>query len=256
MNRKKFLNLGYHAVKCRGQKQLDDGVSIEAGRNAEERFFQTHPIWSTVDQTKVGVNRLSMKLVTLLEEIVQSGMPAVLKEIDIKLQAAQAEMYALGTSLDNATARRFHYTTLVENYFDIMFSAIKGTYTGPNVAGFFFNEDKSLQTNFLRARFKQFDVVYRDKISKFNLTQKSRERSQSEVIVGEKIAFSATIKERYYPRIVGMVTKVFSTSISVDYSSSSYNIPNDSWKFLEANQSVNDLTWLKDKISVLLYYLF
>jgi hypothetical protein len=32
MNKKKTLKLGYHAVKCRGQKQLDDAITISEGK--------------------------------------------------------------------------------------------------------------------------------------------------------------------------------------------------------------------------------
>ena len=35
MNKKKVLRLGYHVVKRRGQKELDDEVTINEGKEAE-----------------------------------------------------------------------------------------------------------------------------------------------------------------------------------------------------------------------------
>jgi interferon-induced GTP-binding protein Mx len=59
--------LGYHVVKCRGQIDLNNEVSIEAGRVSEANFFKTRYPWSTLDWRLTGTEQLVTKLSSLLE---------------------------------------------------------------------------------------------------------------------------------------------------------------------------------------------
>lgn len=65
------LSLGWCMVKNPGQQDLKRGDDFD--RHASEKaFFGTHEIWSKVDNDKVGVDSLRLRLVELLTAIVQN----------------------------------------------------------------------------------------------------------------------------------------------------------------------------------------
>ncbi|KAE9062494.1 hypothetical protein PF010_g29379, partial [Phytophthora fragariae] len=45
LNKKKRMHLGYHAVKCRSQRELTKGTSIDKGVANELAFFGQHEYW-------------------------------------------------------------------------------------------------------------------------------------------------------------------------------------------------------------------
>ncbi|KAG7380706.1 hypothetical protein PHYBOEH_011337 [Phytophthora boehmeriae] len=45
LNKKKKMRLGYHAVKCRSQRELSKGVTIGEGVSNETAFFTEHEYW-------------------------------------------------------------------------------------------------------------------------------------------------------------------------------------------------------------------
>lgn len=67
------FKLGFHAVKCRGQKDLDASVDIATGLQREKEFFQEHPIWGREGDIAdlVGIPRLKNKLSDLYMTMVQ-----------------------------------------------------------------------------------------------------------------------------------------------------------------------------------------
>lgn len=85
-NKTKHLKLGYHVVKCRGQSDLNNGVTIERGIKDEADFFGTHDSWCTVDSTLKGINTLGPKLVNLLERQIEKALPIVIKEVDNQIR--------------------------------------------------------------------------------------------------------------------------------------------------------------------------
>lgn len=58
--------LGFHMVKCRSQKELDDGITLKASLKKEEIFFNvTEPWRNEPNKSLFGVAKLSDKLATL-----------------------------------------------------------------------------------------------------------------------------------------------------------------------------------------------
>lgn len=79
LNKTKHLKLGYHVVKCRGQEDLNKGVSISEGVDKENEFFKSHNIWGDVDSSLKGIGKLGPKLVSLLDQLIESALPEVIK---------------------------------------------------------------------------------------------------------------------------------------------------------------------------------
>ena len=63
------LELGYTVVKCRGQKAVEDKMSLEEAIESEEEFFKNHVLFSSLYQDKkTGIQNLSHQLTKQLVE--------------------------------------------------------------------------------------------------------------------------------------------------------------------------------------------
>lgn len=138
LNKRKKLKLGYTIVKCRGQIDLNDGVSIQKGIKNEIDYFQKSPIWSKLLRPDLlGINNLRLKLVSLLEEIILLELPNVIKDIDIQKAGCQEKLKALGQPMDTHFSRRNLYINVINSYYGYMESAIGGEYRNQNSVKFF-----------------------------------------------------------------------------------------------------------------------
>ena len=63
------LQLGYTVVKCRGQKAIENKISLEDATDSEENFFKNHELLNTLyNEKKTGVQNLSHQLTKQLVE--------------------------------------------------------------------------------------------------------------------------------------------------------------------------------------------
>ena len=63
------LELGYTVVKCRGQKAVEDKMSLEEAIESEEEFFKNHELFNNLYQDKkTGIQNLSHQLTKQLVE--------------------------------------------------------------------------------------------------------------------------------------------------------------------------------------------
>ncbi|KAI9349172.1 interferon-induced GTP-binding protein Mx [Obelidium mucronatum] len=114
MNRKKELKLGYHAVRCRGQKDLNEGVSISDGIELEKEFFTQKDAWKDVDPEYWGISNLTEKLVRHLEHLIAKTLSSVISEINSHLHNCKTELNQLGEALSSNAERRAFYSNYVE----------------------------------------------------------------------------------------------------------------------------------------------
>jgi len=165
LNRKKHLKLGYHAVKCRGQKELNEKVSIQEGNNKEKIFFETSKFWSRtqVPENLVGIGNLRSKLVTLLEEIIIRELPNVISDIDDKMAESQEKLTRLGEPMDSVGLKRSHYSKCTDAYLYLMKSTIEGNYS---VSDFFqTSPENQQQDNRFRAIVRKKDELFQTEIT-------------------------------------------------------------------------------------------
>jgi len=130
-NRTKSLKLGYHAVRCRGQFDVTNGVNIEQGLLNENTFFNTHGDWSRVSKKLVGTVNLKQKLSNLLEEHIEKALPFVQTEICRQLDTCQADLVDLGPAMQSTSERRRLFEKSLRTLEQSVVGGIKGTYHGP-----------------------------------------------------------------------------------------------------------------------------
>ena len=102
--------LGFHMTKCRGQKQLNEGVTLKDSLALESEFFSsTEPWCSQEDQRMFGVANLKEQLAELQVKIVESSMPGVLSEISSIKSKALADLESMGEEIESTETRRVLY---------------------------------------------------------------------------------------------------------------------------------------------------
>ncbi|KAJ3064610.1 hypothetical protein HDU98_012013 [Podochytrium sp. JEL0797] len=202
MNRKKTLKLGYHAVKCRGQKDLEAKLSISQGIVRENKFFADHDVWGRVDPSYVGIHRLTDKLVKILEDIIARSLPAVLKEIDSRLAKCKVDLNKLGVSTDSVSSRRLFYHGYVESVQKLLRDSVDGNY-----------EDKFFSSfqpdNRARALIRKKEPEFRDAIAKTQAFETYA--TSTTVLVGDLV--EVDFESEWLPRRVALVAE---TKISHD----------------------------------------
>ncbi|KAI9350922.1 P-loop containing nucleoside triphosphate hydrolase protein [Obelidium mucronatum] len=233
LNRKKMLKLGYHAVKCRGQKDLNDGVSIADGITKEAEFFETHAVWRKVDPSYFGIGRLTEKLVKILEAVIGGSLPAVIKEIDQRLGSVEKELEELGTPLESAASRQLYYYSLLESIQEIVGKAASGNYDHE----FFLNSDDDID-NRTRALIRDKECVFRKAVTMTEV-EELHVSSQSPPEIGNLVEVYL-IKKWCLSR----VTSVSSENILCDRQPSTWIAKGSGWRHI----STMDLSSLKEKI--------
>lgn len=128
LNKKKRMHLGYHAVKCRNQRELTNGVSIEQGWSNERNFFREHEYWRKLPDHIWGIERLTDRLVHILQDNIRRSLPKVIHEIDERTELAQQALAAMGSALDSEASRRHQFSKWVNQYLQQMKAVMVGEY--------------------------------------------------------------------------------------------------------------------------------
>jgi dynamin 1-like protein len=99
LNRVYPLRRGYIAVVNRGQKDINEDLSIREGLRKEEIFFKNHPVYATDRNlvTKCGTKILAKTLNNILMHHIRDVLPDVKNRISTMMCDVQAELDALGT---------------------------------------------------------------------------------------------------------------------------------------------------------------
>jgi dynamin 1-like protein len=85
------LKLGYYAVKCRSQKNINDKVTIRDAILLEKKFFNEHPDYSSFAES-MGIPFLSKSLNQILVNHIKKSLPQLNSQIKAKLADKENEM--------------------------------------------------------------------------------------------------------------------------------------------------------------------
>ncbi|KAF1321597.1 Interferon-induced gtp-binding protein mx, partial [Globisporangium splendens] len=200
MNKKKFMHLGYHAVKCRSQRDVSSGVSIEVGLMNEKRFFIDHEYWHRLPEHIWGISNLSNRLVSILQDNIRRSLPKVIQEINERIEDAIKGLQELGETLETAGARRQQFGRWMNAYLRYMDAAVSGHYDvlpkihaqqpkseGRIAKGLAFVEASGFVDLRLRAVLRHSDSKFRDAIKATKSSAWRNGKAQQDVCVGDII---------------------------------------------------------------------
>ncbi|XP_051559615.1 interferon-induced GTP-binding protein MxA-like [Myxocyprinus asiaticus] len=92
------LTKGYMIVRCRGQKEIMDQVTLNEATETEKAFFKDHPHFSTLyEEGFATIPKLAEKLTIELVHHIQKSLPRLEEQIEAKLEETQKDLEAYGT---------------------------------------------------------------------------------------------------------------------------------------------------------------
>nr|AAR99716.1 interferon inducible Mx protein [Dicentrarchus labrax]AAR99717.1 interferon inducible Mx protein [Dicentrarchus labrax] len=101
------LKKGYMIVKCRGQKEITEKVSLTEAIEREKAFFNDHVFFQTLyNDGHATVPKLAEKLTLELVHHIERSLPRLEEQIEEKLQQTRAELERYGNGPPSDAAER------------------------------------------------------------------------------------------------------------------------------------------------------
>ncbi|KAH0593527.1 hypothetical protein MHUMG1_08665 [Metarhizium humberi] len=162
--------LGWHVLKNRDHKVRD---SPSLGRNEDEESFFSKGIWSSVDQSYLGIKSLMPRLSNILRNQILQQVPSIIEVVDRDIDRRKAQLERLGKPRCTISEQRKYLMQVSREFTTLMKAAVDGEYNDA-----FFGSAKSDEgyRRRLRARIQNTLTSFEKEI---------RERGQSRVIVDD-----------------------------------------------------------------------
>ncbi|KAM3836878.1 LOW QUALITY PROTEIN: interferon-induced GTP-binding protein Mx3-like [Vipera latastei] len=118
-NQKVHLKKGYMIVKCRGQSDLTDKLSLEDAIKREREFFEEHNFFSCLlEEGKATIPLLAEKLTQELTEHIQKSLPALEKQIEISLEEIHERLQKYGEGVPESLEEKKYFFVQKINAFN------------------------------------------------------------------------------------------------------------------------------------------
>ncbi|XP_060791630.1 interferon-induced GTP-binding protein Mx1-like [Neoarius graeffei] len=105
-----YLTKGYMIVRCRGQKEIMDRVSLQEATDKEKDFFKDHPHFSVLyDEGMTTIPKLAEKLTLELVLHIERSLPQLEKQIEMKLAETQADLDRYGSGPPTEPGERLYF---------------------------------------------------------------------------------------------------------------------------------------------------
>ncbi|KAI8490107.1 Mx1p [Branchiostoma belcheri] len=119
-NRKYALKKGYTIIKCRGQVDIENKVSLSDAMDKEEMFFQKHEHFKILYQEKkTGTKTLAGKLTTELVEQIKKSIPGLKEDIKEKLRDTERQLLLLGDGIPEDPSSKMRFLVELLNGFTV-----------------------------------------------------------------------------------------------------------------------------------------
>ncbi|KAI0839115.1 dynamin family protein [Hypoxylon sp. FL0890] len=121
------LQLGYFVIRNRG---ADDVTSDQAQRNSVERAFFREAPWDQLDESRLGIDSLRLRLRELLMERTKHDFPLVKREVTARLKEKNERLKGMGQSRMSTDQQRMYLGRVAAQFSDIGRYALDAYYTG------------------------------------------------------------------------------------------------------------------------------
>jgi hypothetical protein len=123
----KDFDATFHYVVCRGQEKRDKGVSAQAWKAEEAKFFAKEP-WNSIPKNSVGIEALQGKLASHLARRVQEELPKIRVEVMKLLEEAERRLAEFGPDLSTDALRRVEFGNALNTLTQVYGCMVKGDY--------------------------------------------------------------------------------------------------------------------------------
>ncbi|XP_075053378.1 interferon-induced GTP-binding protein Mx3-like [Mixophyes fleayi] len=216
------LKKGYMIVKCRGQQEIQDSVSLKEAIEKEKAFFEDHEYFSDLlTEEKATVPFLARRLTTELVEHINKSLPNLEDQIKNKLQTTKDDLDRCGKGVpenesDKITflvekIQQFNQDIVRVTQGEELVSATKTPKLYTKVRRFFSNWQTKLDKSIM-----QFNKVLHEEIEEYENMHRGKELpgfinyKTFEAIVKEKIGNMEDPARDTLKRVMDIVRKTFS----------------------------------------------
>ena len=120
------FEMGFHMVKCRNQKDLNDSVSMAEGMRKETKFFNSVVPWKDLDKDLFGVVNLRTKLSKLQVRMIKESVPGIIQEIVERRQKVASRLKAVGTLVLSDRERRDYFSQVAKSMTEVVAKTLSG----------------------------------------------------------------------------------------------------------------------------------
>ncbi|XP_068126482.1 interferon-induced GTP-binding protein Mx2-like isoform X2 [Hyperolius riggenbachi] len=155
------LTKGYMMVKCRGQREIQNNLSLQDSLKNEKTFFEEHDEFSTLMRDGLAtIPILADKLTSELVAHIFRSLPNVGHQIRSKLQSAEDELNIIGMGVPDSDDDKLQFlATKIKAFSSIITRVVNGEIEGNS-------EDLKLFKN-LRALFSEWEKMMKNSNSRF-----------------------------------------------------------------------------------------
>ena len=108
------LKLGYVAVRNRTQKEVDEGISLDAARVLERQLFETDPRMKGLAEKYWGMGTVIKKIVEVQSYKIREFIPKIRQMVNEKVRSLEENISALPPSYRDNQARRAFFIVFVQ----------------------------------------------------------------------------------------------------------------------------------------------
>ncbi|XP_032631206.1 interferon-induced GTP-binding protein Mx2-like [Chelonoidis abingdonii] len=121
------LRKGYMIVKCRGQQDIHDKLTLASAIQKERAFFEQHEHFRVLlDENKATIPILAEKLTAELVEHINKSLPALEEQISIQLQTATEQLRKYGKGTPKTGEKLFFLIDKVKLFNQDIVSSVVG----------------------------------------------------------------------------------------------------------------------------------
>uniref|UniRef100_A0A4W3IKU5 Interferon-induced GTP-binding protein Mx-like n=1 Tax=Callorhinchus milii TaxID=7868 RepID=A0A4W3IKU5_CALMI len=112
------LKKGYMIVKCRGQKEINDKLTLQDAIARENRYFEEHEQFRTLlDEKKASIPHLAERLTNELVYHISKCLPNLRRDVEEKLSKTRKELKLYGNGIPTSENERLAFLIDVRLYF-------------------------------------------------------------------------------------------------------------------------------------------
>ena len=123
------LRLGFIGIKNRSQQDIIDRISVKVAIEREQLFFSTHPVYSTMPQSLLGIGNLTSKLTRILFTHIKHSLPDIMKEIREKQKECEDDLRDLGAPMPSQDNEKMQLLwNMITDFIQTYKNTISGKY--------------------------------------------------------------------------------------------------------------------------------
>uniref|UniRef100_A0A4W3IHE0 Interferon-induced GTP-binding protein Mx-like n=1 Tax=Callorhinchus milii TaxID=7868 RepID=A0A4W3IHE0_CALMI len=175
------LKKGYMIVKCRGQKEINDKLTLQDAIARENRYFEEHEQFRTLlDEKKASIPHLAERLTNELVYHISKCLPNLRRDVEEKLSKTRKELKLYGNGIPTSENERLAFLIdKITEFCSQIISLVSGEDTGNHTEEMRYfpqvRHEFSAWKTFLDDKGLNFQDTLRDEIEEYDNLHRGQE---------------------------------------------------------------------------------